>query len=285
MENTMPARRRTWNTPAVVGSQIDVDWCWCGNRVVARCVDCHASICERHRIQDGAPPPDLVHYLGGENGGPAWPYHWEDAWEEAEAEPGWLGPALAEQLFHTGFGTRAELALCRDCRSRAGVDLVDAWRAVAPPADGWDRALWLLGQGFEPARVVMTVNVGPSSHAVRRFLTRMDELGLAPASRLTLLWSVDRQNRTTVISEAAGWTLKGAATYEDKPANVFVSTDGESYVVGRDKDPSVGRILPHKLGRATEYKRLPDERWRPALLALYAFELSGRLSAQQADRA
>ena len=137
------------------------------HRVVARCVDCHASICERHRIQDGTPPPDLVHYLGGENGGPAWPYHWEDAWDEAEAESGWLGPALAEQLFHTGFGTRAELALCRDCRSRAGLDLVDAWRTVAPPADGWDRALWLLGQGFEPARVVMTVNVGPSSHAVR----------------------------------------------------------------------------------------------------------------------
>ena len=125
----------------------------------------------------------------------------------------------------------------------------------------------------------MTVNVGPSSHAVRRFLTRMAELGMAPTSTLTLLWSVDRQNRTTVISEAAGWMLKGAATYSDKPANVFISTDGESYVVGRDKDPSVGRILPHKLGRATEYKRLPDERWRPALLALYAFELSGRLSA------
>ena len=166
-----------------------------------------------------------------------------------------------------------------------GVDLVDAWRTVAPPADGWDRALWLLGQGFEPARVVMTVNVGPSSHAVRRFLTRMAELGMAPTSTLTLLWSVDRQNRITVISEATGWTLKGAATYSDKPANVFISTDGESYVVGRDKDPSVGRILPHKLGRATEYKRLPDERWRPALLALYAFELTGRLGAQQADRA
>jgi hypothetical protein len=272
----MPARRRTWNTPAVVASQVDADWCWCGNRVVARCVDCHAPICERHRIQDGTPPPDLVHYHSGDNGGPVWPYHWDSAWVDADAECGWLGPALAEQLFHTGFGTRADLALCRDCRTRSGLDLVDSWRAVAPPNDGWDRAMWLLDQGFEPGRVVMTVNVGPPSHAVRRFLTRAAERGIQPTSTLTVLWSVDRQGRVSTISEAAGWTLKGAASIADTPAHVFISTDGESYVFARDKDASVGRILPHKLGRVTEYKRLPDDRWRPALLALYAFELSNR---------
>jgi hypothetical protein len=268
-----------------VAPQPDAEWCWCGNRVVARCIDCQGCICERHRIQDGTPPPDLVHYHGYDGNGPVWPYRWEEAWAGASVDPGWLGFALAEQLFHTGFGTRAELALCQDCRSRAGIELVEAWRAIAPPADGWDRALWLLDQGFEPSRVVMTVNVGPTSHAVRRFLALAADSGLEPEDTLALLWSIDRQNRTRVITRAAGWTLWGAATLPDAPAgragvaNVFVSTDGETYIFTKDLDHSAGRILPNRLGRTTEYKRLPDDRWRPALLALYAFELTRRPAA------
>jgi hypothetical protein len=277
MESTMPSRRRTWSTPASV-SPAPGDWCWCGNRVVARCVDCQALLCERHRLQDGTPPPDLAYYQRQEGLVPAWPYRWEEAWAQVEVDPGWLGFALAEQLFHTGYGTRPEVALCQECRSRAGVQLIESWRAIAPPADGWDRALWLLDQGFEPSRVVMTVNVGPPSHAVRRFLALAASAGLEPDSTLAVLWSVDRQNRTRVITRVSGWMLRGAATLADVPpdrpalANVFVSTEGETYIVGKDLDPTTGRILPSRVGRVTEYKRLPDDRWRPALLALYAFE-------------
>jgi hypothetical protein len=234
------------------------------------------TICERHRLQEGLPPPDLVHYWGDHNGWPAWPYHADRAWEEVEVEAGWLGRPLAEQLFIGAFAERAELALCRDCRIQAGLELIAAWRATTPPADGWDRALWLLEQGFEAERVASSVNVGPPRKALPRFLAMAEAAGVEPPDRLTVAWRRDRRNRVTVLASRQGWILPGAANVEGhdgQPANVFVGTDGEAYVFGTDRDPTVGQVVSSQHGRAKEHHRQPDERWRPARLAVFAYVL------------
>jgi hypothetical protein len=254
----------------------EMDWCWCGNRVVARCVDCRTAVCERHRLQDGAPPPDLVHYQ--RNGDLTWPYQWEAAWAEAQVETGWLGASLAEQLFHAAYADRSDLALCRTCRAAAGIELIATWRAISPPMDGWDRALWLMSQGFEPARVAGSVPVGTPRVALTRFLAFVREQGIAPTDRLTLAWRTDGKGRNVSLADAEGWKVARAgepATADGPPRDLFVSGAGEAYVFTSEHDLSGGRLLNQRSVRGVEHKRLPDDRWQPGLLAAHAFLLTG----------
>jgi hypothetical protein len=221
--------------------------------------------------------------------GPPWPYHADDAWYETMVDLGWLGPALAEQLFLGAYGERPDLALCRDCRARAGLELIAAWSATTPPADGWDRAQWLMEHGFEPARVAASVDVGPRRTVLHRFVVaagRASQVsgvggtGDSAPDRLTIVWQRDRKGRATPISTATGWSLAGEAAVALRPgadgeggphAHLFVSTDGAAYVYGRDCDPSAGRVAATKRGWSMEYRRLPDDRWQPGRLALLAF--------------
>jgi hypothetical protein len=283
----MPTRRRTYKTPMAlsqpVASEPDPDWCWCGNRAVARCPDCHCSLCERHRLQEGQPPPDLVFRHAEEGTSPAWPYYAEAAWAATPIETGWLGRPLAEQLFLGAYADRADLALCQPCRARAGVALIDAWVATEAPSDGWDRAMWLMEQGFEPARVAASVDVGPPRVALRRFLDVARSSGVPAPDRLTLLWTLDRKGRTNRIRQAAGWVLANAAQStsngDGHHANLFVSEEGEAYSFGRDDDPKVGRVVTTTHGRTIEHLRQPDERFRTAPLVVLAFDLQSQPAA------
>ncbi len=277
----MPAQRRTLNRSAATRRVAGAgsDWCWCGNRAVARCTGCNALVCERHRLQDGLPPPELVHHAGNQNGWPAWPYLAEEAWHDTVVDSGWLGDSLAEQLFVGGYAARGDLARCRACRTKAGLELIAAWQSTEPPADLWDRAQWLMAQGFDPARVVSTVDVGQPALAVKRFL-RATKADRAPDS-LTVLWHRDRHGQAVPIARASGWSLPEAATVPASSddgataAHLFVTADGETYVYVGDTDASVGRVQTSERRRGIEYKRLGDDRWDPGRLALLAFTLNG----------
>lgn len=305
----MTTRRRGWNTPAAIPAASPLptegSWCWCGNQVVARCVDCGRLLCERHRIQEGQPPPDLLYAdrkREPDSHGPPWPYHADMAWNEAVVDPGWLGFELAEQLFLGAYAERPDLALCRDCRARAGLELIAAWRATTPPADGWERAWWLMEHGFEPLRVAVSVDAGPPRTVLYRFVAVASRArpGTSPAGmaaagagpdQLTIAWRRDRKGRVNPTSVATGWALRGEATVamrSDAPsatsddqagprAHLFVSADGEAYVYGRDCDPSTGRVASAKRRRSVEYRRLSDDRWHPGRLAMLAFLMSAEL--------
>ena len=204
----MPTRRRGWSTPAAVPTAaapssapaVDGAWCWCGNLVVARCVDCG-------RLPVRAPPPAgrpaasrprprLA--AAGPGDGLA------RRGRTTSRRPGEMPSSilagsvltLAEQLFLGAYGERPDLALCRDCRSQAGLELIVAWRLTTPPIDGWERARWLMDHGFEPARVAATVDVGPRRSALVHFVnvagraTTSTDVG---PDRLTILWRRGQQ--------------------------------------------------------------------------------------------
>lgn len=225
-------------------------------------------------------------------------------------DPGWLGFELAEQLFLGAYAERADLALCRDCRAHAGLELIAAWRATTPPADGWERARWLMEHGFEPIRVAASVDVGPQRTVLYHFVATAGRAaaGASPAGvaaaaagpdQLTIAWRRDRKGRVHPISVASGWALRGEATVamhgggggaagDDQAsprAHLFVSADGEAYVYGRDCDPSTGRVTSAKRYRSVEYRRLPDDRWHPGRLAMLAFLMSADHGTGPAVRA
>ena len=135
-----------------------------------------------------------------------------------------------------------------------------------------------------------TVDVGPRRSALVHFVnvasraTTSTDIG---PDRLTILWRRDSKGRVAKQSIASGWILPGAADTsvrgeESGPrANLFVSTDAVAYVYGRDCDPSTGRVDTAKRGRSLEYRRLTDDRWQPATLAVLAFLMdSERVAAR-----